>query len=163
MNISEPVTMLTDYAMALACFVFAARLARLIGPRTKVSVWFWCAAFVATGIAAAIGGSFHGFVTYLEPGTHRSLWNLTMGAIGAAGAFMAAGVHAAYIRREDGTVRWLILGILVTIAGGIVQQSGIRRGEHFNHNDVYHLIQIVGLYFFFRCAQTVRDRPGIPA
>jgi hypothetical protein len=163
MQISEPVTMLTDYAIALVCFVFAVRLGKMIGPRTKVSVWFWCAGFVATGIAAAIGGTFDGFATYFETGTHRALWNLTIYAVGASGAFMTAGVHAAYIRREDGTVRWLVLGILVTIIGGIVQQSGIRRGEHFNHNDVYHLIQIVGLYFFFRCAQTVRDRPGIPA
>jgi hypothetical protein len=162
MQITEPVTMLTDYALAVASLVFAVSIAGRIGPRNRVSAWFWCAAFVASGVAAAVGGTYHGFATYLETRTLAALWNLTIYSMGAAGAFITAGIHAAYIKREDGTIKWLVFGILFTLLGAAVQRSGFPRRANFNHNDAYHLIQIVGLYFLFRCARTVRDRPGIP-
>jgi len=161
MQITEPVTMLTDYALAAVSFGFAVSLAHRIGPRNRVSAWFWCAAFVGSGVAAASGGTYHGLGTYLTAGTLRALWNLTIFSAGASGAFMTAGIHAAYIKRKDGTVALLVLGIAVTLVGAAVQQSGFPRLTNFNHNDVYHLIQIVGLYFLFRCARTVKDRPGI--
>jgi hypothetical protein len=161
MQIREPVTMLTDFALAAVSFGFAFSLARGIGPRNRVSAWFWCAAFVGCGVAAASGGTYHGFGAYLTTGTLRTLWNLTIFSAGASGAFMTAGIHAAYIKRNDGTVAWLVVGIVVTLVGAAVQQSGFPHLTNFNHNDLYHLIQIPGLFFFFRCAQTVRDRPGI--
>src|SRR5215813_7144216 len=124
MHVTEPVTMLTDYALAAVSLGFAVSLARVIGPRNRVSAWFWCAAFVGSGIAAASGGTYHGFGTYLTPGTLRALWNLTIFLAGASGAFMTAGIHAAYIKRKDGTVLWLVVGIAVTLLGVTVQQSG---------------------------------------
>jgi Kef-type K+ transport system membrane component KefB len=162
MQITEPVTMLTDYALAAVSWVFAFLIGRLIGPRNRVSAWFWCAAFVASGVAAASGGTYHGFAKYLDAGSSRSLWNLTVYLMGATAAFVTAGIHSAHIRREDGTVQWLAAAILVTILGLAVQQSGFPRYPNFNHNDAYHLIQIVGLYFLYRCGLTLRDRPGIP-
>jgi hypothetical protein len=161
MQITEPVTMLTDYALAAASFAFAFLTGRLIGPRTRVCAWFWCAAFIASGVAAASGGTYHGFAMYLDSGTRRTLWNVAMYLMGAGAAFITAGIHSAYIKWKDGTVQWLVAGILVTLAGAAVQQSGFPRGD-FNHNDAYHLIQIVGLYFFYRCGLTLRDRPGVP-
>lgn len=162
MQITEPVTMLTDYLLAAASLVFAFLTRRLIGPRTRVCAWFWCAAFVCSGVAAAVGGTYHGFAMVLDPGTRRTLWNMTMYAMGAGAAFIAAGIHAAYIKRQDGTLKWLVGGILVSLFGGAVQQSGVFRGASFNHNDAYHMIQIVGLYFLYRCGRTLRDRPGVP-
>jgi len=160
MPINEPVTTLTDFAMAGASFAFVFLIARLMGPQTKVSRWFWCAAFLATGISSAAGTIYHGFAPHLTEGTLRSLWNVTVYTAGASGAFMTAGIHAAHVKREDGTVKWLVFGILFTLVGFVVQQSRFPRAHNFNHNDLYHVIQIVGLYFFFRCAQTVKDRPG---
>jgi len=74
---------------------------------------------------------------------------------------MVAGCHAAYIRKEDGVIKWLTAGIAVTLIGAIVQLSGFRRNADFNHNDAYHIIQIFGLYFFFKAASRLRDRPGV--
>jgi hypothetical protein len=161
MQITEPVTMITDYALAAVSFAYAWQTARRIGPHNRVSGWFWSAAFAATGIAAALGGTYHGFTNHMDEGTRRTLWNLTVYALGACGAFITAGVHAAHLRREDGTVKWLIIGLSITGAGALVQQTGFRRGLDFNHNDVYHVIQIGGLYFLHRCAATIRDRPGV--
>jgi hypothetical protein len=161
MYLTEPVTMITDYGLAAASLGFAVALRRSIGPGNRVSAWFWCAAFVASAVAAAAGGTYHGFATHLGQETLRSLWNVAMFSMGACGAFITAGIHSAYVRRRDGTVKWLVSGIVVTLLGAAVQQGRIPRGPNFNHNDAYHLIQIVGLYFLFRCARTVRDRPGI--
>jgi hypothetical protein len=160
MQITQPVTMLTDYAMAAASLAFAASVARTIGPGNRVSAWFWSAAFTAAAVAGALGGTYHGFATQLDTATLRAMWNLVMFAMGACAAFITAGIHSAYIRRKEGTVKWLAYGILVTLAGAAVQQTQFRHTANFNHNDAYHLIQIVGLYFLFRCAQTVKDRPG---
>ncbi len=162
MHLTEPVTMLTDYTLAAASLGFAAAIRRAIGPRNRVSAWLWCAAFIASAFAAAFGGTYHGFAHHLEPGTREALWNVTIFAMGACGAFIVAGVHAASFKWSDDAVKWLVYGIAITVLGGAVQQTGFPRSANFNHNDAYHLIQIVGLYFLFRFSQTVRDRTGRP-
>jgi hypothetical protein len=162
MHFTNPVTMLTDYALAAASLGFAISVGRLIGPHTRVSAWFWCAAFIAAGVAAVLGGTYHGFAASMDGGTCQSLWSVVTFSMGACAAFITAAVHSACVRRKDGTVKWLVCGITMTLVGVAVQQSGFPRSAHFDHNDAYHLIQIGGLYFLFRCARTVRDRPGIP-
>jgi hypothetical protein len=161
MHLTEPVTTLTDYLLAAASLAFAFSVGRSMGPHNRVSGWFWCAAFIAAAAAAAAGGTGHGFAAHLDGGTLRGLWNFVLFSMGACAAFVTAGIHAAYVRREDGTVKWLALGIAVTLAGAFVQQRRFAGSPLFNHNDAYHLIQLVALYFLYRCARTVRDRPGV--
>jgi Family of unknown function (DUF6962) len=158
---TEPITALTDYAIAVTSCVFAASMYRRIGPGNRVSAWFWCAAFLATAGAAIAGGTFHGFRTYFRPTTLETLWNVTLFLIGGVAAFVVAAIRGADVRREDHTVEWLAGSIAVTLAGLTVQQSDFPRGAFFNHNDVYHLIQIVALYLLFRCARTTRDRGSL--
>jgi hypothetical protein len=52
-------------------------------------------------------------------------------------------------------------GIAVTLIGALVQQTGFRHHADFNHNDAYHVIQLVALYLFFKGASRLRDRPGV--
>lgn len=54
--------------------------------------------------------------------------------------------------------RLIIGGLLVSFVAGGVQQSGFRRGQHFNHNDAYHLIQIGALYLFYQGGRLLEDR-----
>ena len=89
------------------------------------------------------------------------MWNVLVYAMGLSNGCMVGGIHAAYIQREDGTVRWIVAGVLVTLAGAIVQQTGFRNRAHFNHNDIYHLIQIAGFYLLFKGACTLRDRQTV--
>ncbi len=56
----------------------------------------------------------------------------------------------------DGT-GWIILSILVALAGAAVQQSGFSLHKHFNHNDIYHLIQMGGMYLLYRGAVVLKD------
>lgn len=56
----------------------------------------------------------------------------------------------------DGT-GWIILSILVALAGAAVQQSGFSFHKHFNHNDIYHIIQMGGMYLLYRGAVVLKD------
>src|SRR5262245_13690392 len=103
MPLTEPVTALTDYALAIMSVVFASAMYRRIGSGIRVVAWLWCAAFLATAAAAMAGGTFHGFRTYLRPTVVDTLWNTTMFLAGAATAFVVAAIHAAHVRREDDT------------------------------------------------------------
>src|SRR5262249_38997626 len=140
MLITEPVTMLTDYALGAASLYFAYVLARILGPRNRVSAWLWCAAFLASAVAALLGGIYHGFASNFDTATLRSIWNIAVFVMGLSSGCMVGGIHAAYVRREDGTVKWIASGALVTLIGLTVQQTGFRRHLEFNHNDIYHLI-----------------------
>ncbi|PYS03084.1 MAG: hypothetical protein DMG15_21020 [Acidobacteria bacterium] len=162
MQITEPVTMLTDYALAAASLYFAFLLARTLGPRNRVSAWLWCAAFLTSAVAALLGGIYHGFASHFDTGALRSIWNVAVFVMGLSCGCMVGGIHAAYMQREDGSVKWIASGVAVTLIGVVVQQTGFRRHLDFNHNDIYHIIQIAAFYLFFRGACTLRDRQTVP-
>jgi hypothetical protein len=159
---AEAITSFTDYVLAFASLGFAIAIARSIGPHNRVSAWFWCAAFIAAAVAGAAGGTFHFLDSASEDAARRPLWTTVLVSMGAFGAFVTAGIHAAYVQRKDGTVPWLVSGIAVTLIGATVQRLRLPLNQWLDHNGVYHLIQIVGLYLFYRCACTVHDRPGLP-
>jgi hypothetical protein len=66
-------------------------------------------------------------------------------------------LHAGLTRRAT-SAPWLIGGVLVSFlaAGAQVNEIGLHR--HFNHNDLYHVIQMVGMYLFYRGALVLKDR-----
>jgi len=52
---------------------------------------------------------------------------------------------------------WIIAGILVSFAAAGVQMSGFTLHKHFNHNDIYHVIQMVGMYLLYRGSLLLND------
>lgn len=87
----EPDVVLTDYALALECALFAWLLwrARKGGP---VSFWF-ALGFLATALAALAGGTFHGFFGDERSAAHRILWPMVLLMIGV-GSLAFANVAA---------------------------------------------------------------------
>ena len=61
----------------------------------------------------------------------------------------------AYYRSKLPTAPWFVSGVLVTLLGAIIQQSGFSIHRHFNHNDIYHVVQIAGLYLLYRGARLI--------
>jgi len=53
---------------------------------------------------------------------------------------------------------WLVGGVLVSFLAAAAQVSGVSLHQHFNHNDLYHVIQMVGMYLFYRGALMLKDR-----
>ncbi len=46
-------------------------------------------------------------------------------------------------------ISWLAMGILVSAVGVMFMILELSLHEHFNQNDLYHLIQVVGLFSFY--------------
>jgi hypothetical protein len=150
-SISEPATLITDYILAGASLTFGLLLLspRASGPARRL----WIIGFMTAAAAAAIGGTYHGFVLYFSEGTHRSLWNVTVGLIGASTAFMISAAVAGRLNRKEPHTKWLTAGLLLSLGGIAVQQLGLSLHPEFNHNDLYHCIQTVALFLFFKGAQ----------
>ena len=58
-----------------------------------------------------------------------------------------------YIGNQDTEVGYLILAIVIGFLAAGIQQKGLAFHKHFNHNDIYHVIQMVGFYFFYLAAK----------
>ena len=50
--------------------------------------------------------------------------------------------------------RWMIAGVIVSVVAAAVQQSGWSIHRHFNHNDLYHVIQACGVWLLYRGAMS---------
>ena len=61
------------------------------------------------------------------------------------------------VRRTRPESPWLAAGVGVSLIAAGVQASGISLHEHFNHNDLFHVIQIPALYLFLRGGLLLTD------
>lgn len=199
MRITEPITMLTDYAIALESLGFAIALWRMQGTGQRSTVRFWSLAFAATAIAAIVGGTCHGFVAYLPYPLTLTLWKTVVASLGLASSFMllATGSRLAHPLKSwlygaiglklalylgwlathvnfaiavidylsamgivfilqllaysqgEPSASWIMAGVIVSgLAASVLLMQFAEQG--LSANDVYHLIQLVALYLFYR-------------
>ena len=210
--INDPMTVATDYLIALFCLFFGYRLYLRYKAGGQKSILLWSLAFSFTAVASLMGGSYHGINAMIPDTALIILWKMTIYSIGLAGLTMLAGTVVAtfvdpvrilflifltakflaygawmanhnlflyvivdygsgmllllllqiysYYRRHDQDVKWLIGGVLVSFLAVAAQQSGIRLHEYFNHNDLYHIIQLAGLSLFYKGASQFVDAGG---
>jgi hypothetical protein len=59
--------------------------------------------------------------------------------------------------REPGA-RWLLAGVGLSLVAGAVQASGFDLHRLFNHNDLYHVIQIAAMLAYYRGVRRLSDR-----
>lgn len=167
MTVQEPITLATDYMLAIASIIFGVLLWRR-------NVKAWALAFFFTAAGSFFGGTFHGF-------GGQGWWKLTVYAIGAASLFLLMPfmrvvaivmfvVYAAWMTVHDDFLwviidygasllllsavmiirwspmsRWVLSSVVVSIVAAVVQQAPIAY-----HNDIYHLIQLVALWLLYR-------------
>lgn len=208
--ISEPVTLITDYALGAVCAVLGWRLYRDAGDE-RARKW-WALAFAAAAISALLGGSHHGFATVMSPAAYALSWKATVLAVGVFSFAIVAGSVTATTRgtaraallalataqlavytawmlfhdeyryvvldtaiamsallvlhgwsaasRGDAASRWILAGIAVSAAAAAVQFFGVVPHEYFNHNDLYHLIQLAAMVLLYKGGKLLRDRTG---
>lgn len=70
---------------------------------------------------------------------------------------LALQFHAGMTHRAV-SAPWLAGGVLVSFLAAAVQINEISFHQHFNHNDLYHVIQMGGMYLFYRGALILKDR-----
>jgi hypothetical protein len=69
---------------------------------------------------------------------------------------LAFGVDLA--RRGERSARFVLGGVLVSFAGGLAQSLRLDLHPRFNHNDLFHLVQMAGLWLLFRAGLLLRGR-----
>ena len=60
--------------------------------------------------------------------------------------------------------RWngpMLAGVALSVIAGLVQASGFALHEHFNHNDLYHVIQTVAVVLLYRGVRRLADSPAL--
>jgi hypothetical protein len=65
-----------------------------------------------------------------------------------------AAVAALHLWRFD---PWIVAGLAVSVAGALAQALGLAPHPHFNHNDLYHVIQIAAMFLLYRGARGLTD------
>lgn len=61
------------------------------------------------------------------------------------------------VKRNTGSEVFIMSGVFISFVGAGIQQSGFALHQLLNHNDIYHLIQMVGIYLFYRGALDLGD------
>lgn len=175
MTIAEPMTLATDLMLTVAALVFAARLWRLnrmwalaflctaagsffggmhhgFAPHLApvASLLLWKATLFSIGFASF----------FLLAGSHRRAAVFAVVKLVVYIAWMIAHDEFVYVILDYGLTllivgilvrtRWVIASIVVSVIGALVQQSGFALHRHFNHNDLYHVIQLVALWLLYR-------------
>ncbi len=210
MTIAEPMTLLTDYALAGVTGWLGWRLLRAREGQAARSLW--ALAFAALAVAAVLGGTYHGFAPHLSENILCVLWKATVLAAGIASFGTLAGsaiavatgsvrkfllafaatklafysgwmlAHTEFIyviadtgatmaalavlhgwsamRNKDRASRWTLGGVAISGLAAGVQASGFALHRHFNHNDLYHVIQIAAMALFYVGARSLLDRKG---
>jgi hypothetical protein len=82
----------------------------------------------------------------------RFIW-----AIYDTASTMAAVLVLHAVRHRIAGSRWILAGVAASAAAALAQASGLDLHEHFNHNDLYHVVQIAAIALFYRGASTIRD------
>ncbi len=208
--ITEPTTLLTDYALGGLTAWLAWRLRQVARVTKQRAVRIWALAFAATAFGGIAGGTYHGFSTTLGPRLSAAVWIVTTIAVGLGAclllsAALIAAVHSnvrrwllpllwvqfagyvlwmlrhndfLYVIIEYGSAlllvilvqlanpaarralsaHWIAAGVVITIAGAVIQQSGIDLHPCFNHNDLQHLVQMGAIGFLYKGGTTLTDR-----
>jgi hypothetical protein len=55
---------------------------------------------------------------------------------------------------------WLLGGVALSIVAALAQASGLALHAHFNHNDLYHVIQTAAMVLLYRGARRLTDARG---
>lgn len=128
----------------------------LIGLATIMSVAFF-AARGATRTAILIFAALK-LVWFTIAVARRPEFRVAVADSGASLAILLAGATYAAVRWSEPGASWLIGGVLVSLGAALTQARRVALHRHFNHNDLFHVIQMVALYMFYRGGALLVDR-----
>lgn len=74
-------------------------------------------------------------------------------------ALLAVALAAWFIRPSGLTPAawWITGGVAVAVLAGAIQRAHLAPHVHFNHNDLFHVVQMASLYLLYRGGLLLRD------
>lgn len=199
MKILEPTTTITDYILAAETVVLGVLMLRN-SAKTNVPARLWAHAFFTSAMAAAAGGTYHGFGESLGA-LAPVLWKITVITIGCTSMLLLCAIALAFfadpvrkwlpaiailqflvyafwmaghnefkyvvydyapsmllililqlfaMQRSVPGSGWIAAGILVSFAAAGIQRSSLNLHPEFNHNDLYHVVQMIAMILLYR-------------
>lgn len=202
LHISEPMTLVTDYIIAVMGVFYWKKLVDFKNFQTNLAKNLWAISFLFLGFAAFLGGTHHGFSIYLNPIIDKTVWKITAYSIGVVSFLFVLGTAKAIfdpetarfwgwvagvkmvayfawmishsdflyliidylpsmiavlffsvisiVKEKNISASWLASGVIVSLIGAGIQVKKFAPHEFFNHNDLYHVVQMGALYLFYR-------------
>lgn len=95
---------------------------------------------------------------YLFAATQTSDFIIAIVDYSVSFAFVLAMHGWAWIRTRDPAARWIVLGVLVSFLAAGIQAAGLAPHPHFNHNDLYHVVQMLGMWMLYKGASAIVSR-----
>ncbi len=74
-----------------------------------------------------------------------------------ASMLLLVGIQLGMVQRREGGPWWIVGAVAVAFVAARVQRSELVLGW-FNHNDLYHVIQMPGVWLFYRGGLRLHDR-----
>lgn len=136
----------------------------------------WKATTLATGFTSAFMLASTAFASTTQP-TRGKLLLATLGKLLAYCGWMASHDRFLYVIIDYGTAmagivtfhgpaairsgaassRYVLGGVLASLVAALIQMRKVTLHKHFNHNDLYHLIQIGACYLLYRGGRLLKD------
>jgi hypothetical protein len=132
----------TVYAIGLASFFLlsGAIVASVNGQAQRILMTLAVAKFMA-------------FATWMI--THDNFLNVIVD-YGASLLLIGALQLYAWMRQRAASAPWVLASIVVSVLAAAVQQSRLTLHQHFNYNDLYHVIQLIALWLLYRGGRLLR-------
>lgn len=147
---------LTDREQRARCWRLALYATGFAGAASIASVAFFTSrGSIRTTILIVAGLK---LLAYFVSIARRPEFRVAVADYGAALAVLLAGSLYAMVRWHSPGTGWMAAGVGVSLVAGLVQARRIAPHRHFNHNDLYHLVQMVALYLFYRGGALLVDR-----
>lgn len=145
-----------------------------LSPTFGAGLWRAVVASMAVASAAMLAGATRAFVCTVA----RPLWFCACAAklaivlvlFGGSDDFTAVIVDygiaqcamfllaaSAWRRERNASASWILAGVAVSVIAAAIQQSGFAPHRHFDHNDLYHVVQLAGMYLFDRGGRKLVD------
>ncbi len=147
---------LVDREQRERCWRAALYAMGFVGAASIASVAFFAVrGSVRTAILVVAGLE---LLWYFVSVARRPEFRVATANYGGSLAVLLAGALYAMARWHAAGMGWLVGAVGVSLVAGLVQARRLALHRHFNHNDLYHVIQLVALYLFYRGGALLVDR-----
>lgn len=185
----DPMGLVTDYALAVVAWVLAFRLSRAAAPWSTALFFTGIGAFVAgtyhgiyehpmtwKAVLYSVGVASFFYLVEISGPKMRALATAKLFAyliwmwghddflwvIVDYGSTMLI-IAAMHLIRRAPAAKWVLASIGVSMAGALVQQMRVTAHPFwFDHNDLYHVIQMVAVWLLYRAALVTIPAKGRP-